>query len=84
MSTHYIGFYEDLTKIIFSIIIKDAPSLPHCHLTPEPRPLKTCPLGFQPGMTQTGLYTFWSTWTFSFSQATELDYARTMFCMSSI
>ena len=61
MSTHNIGFYEDLTKIIFELssnIISSAAYIfyivgfYHCEL----RHKKTCLRGFRPGPTQTWLY----------------------------
>ena len=65
MSTHNIGFYEDLTKIIFELssnIIKYAPYF-FCslfiHCQPDKNELhseKTGLSGFRPGPTQTRLY----------------------------
>ena len=60
MSTHNIGFYEDLTKIIFELssnIIKYAPYFFCCNFNPfESQRKKTCLWDFQPGPTQTGLF----------------------------
>ena len=54
MSTHNIGFYEDLTKIIFELssdIIKYAPYF-FCCRQYEPCHEKTCLQGFRPGPKQ--------------------------------
>ena len=72
MSTHNIGFNEDLTKIIFELssnIIKYAPYFFCCiipvetgflltELVYKPRCEKTGLRGFRPGQTQSWLYSY--------------------------